>query len=180
MTQEIYTENIKEVLRSKDKIEKELHVKINNNGKIVSIDGTGEKEYIGLKMIEAINLGFSAERALLLNNEHIILQILNIKDLTKRNDLERVRARIIGTYGKTLANINLLTDCFIEINNNQVGIIGNTEDIETARNAVINIIQGSKQGSVYARLEKEKKTRKLDPRDKLSIKNEFKKRPAKR
>lgn len=174
MTQEIYIENIKEVLRNKSRIEKELNVKLENKGKLVFIEGNGEDEYLALKVLEAVNLRFSVERALQLKNEEIIMQILNIKNITRRNDLERVRARIIGIHGKTIANLCKLTDCQISLNNNQVGIIGHVKDIEEAIIALKILIQGSKQGNVYARLEKKKKQKRLAPQE--IIRDEFKKK----
>lgn len=177
MTQEIYIENIKEVLRNKSRIEKELNVKIENKGKLVFIEGEGEDEYLALKVLEAVSLRFSVERALLLKNENIIMNILNIKDITKRNDLERVRGRIIGIHGKTIANLCKLTDCQVSLHNNQVGIIGNANNIKEATIALRILIQGSKQGNVYARLEKKKKEKRLAPKE--IIKDEFKSRRKK-
>ncbi|MEK6859213.1 MAG: KH domain-containing protein [Nanoarchaeota archaeon] len=174
MTQEIYIENIMEVLKNKNRIQKELNVKITNKGKLVFIDGQGEKEYLALKVLEAVNLGFSVDKSLLLKDEEIILQTLNIKNITKRNDLERVRARIIGTHGKTIANLSKLTDCHLSLNNNQVGIIGNINNIEEAMIALRILIQGSKQGNVYARLEKKKRQKRLSQPE--VIKNEMKKK----
>jgi len=174
MTQEIYISNLKEVLRSKELIERELEVSITNKGKLIFIDGAGEDEYIGLKILEAINLGFSAEKALQLKDAEVILHVLNIKDITKRNDLERVRARIIGSEGKTLSTLETLTDCYVSLRNNQVGIIGNVEAIESAIIGVRCLIQGSKQANVYTKLEHQKKERRLNPESSMRIKNELK------
>ncbi|MFA5258634.1 MAG: hypothetical protein WC979_09585 [Candidatus Pacearchaeota archaeon] len=176
MTQEIYVGNIKEVLRSKGLLEKELEISLTNKGKLVFIDGSGENEYLGLKVLEAINLGFSAEKALELKDEEVILHVLNIKDITKRNDIERVRARIIGTEGKTLSTLETLTDCNVCLHNNQVGIIGNVEAIESAIIGVRCLIQGSKQANVYTKLEHQKKERRLNPESSMRIKNELKSR----
>ncbi|MEK6935592.1 MAG: hypothetical protein AABW67_02305 [Nanoarchaeota archaeon] len=160
--QETYSEFIGKIIASKRKIESTLGVKITNKGMIVFINGPGEKEFIASKVIDAINVGFSVERALLLKDEEIILQIINIKGKTKRNDLERIRGRIIGSDGKTLKILNNLTDCFVSVHNNQVGIIGDAEDIYTTVQSIESIIRGSKQANVYARLEKEKKKKRID------------------
>jgi len=42
---------------------------------------------------------------LLIKDEDFVFEIINIKDHTKRKDLERIRARIIGTKGKLASNI---------------------------------------------------------------------------
>ena len=171
--QETYSEFISKIITNKKKIESALNIRLINKGKIIFIKGKAENEFIALKVIEAINLGFSAERALLLKDENMLLQVLNIKDITKRNDLETVRARIIGKQGKTLKTLNTLTDCFISLNTNQIGIIGNAEDIEECVQSVISLIQGSKQGNVYARLEKIKKEKRLDEKLHLNETRKF-------
>ena len=162
--QEIYTEFIRKILQNKKKLESELKVKITNKGKNLFVDGEADKEFEALQIIEAINLGFSIEKALLLKTEDIILQTLHIKDITKRHDLERVRGRIIGTQGKTLKTLQNLTNCDFSLQDNQVGIIGNTEDIEEGIQAVTSLIQGSKQANVYARTEREMKKKRLNPK----------------
>ncbi len=168
--QEIYLENLRKVLKNKNTLEKELEVKINNKGKNVFIDGDAEKEFIAIEILQAINLGFLIEKALLLKQEEIIFQTINIKEITKRHDLERVRARIIGTHGKTLQCLEGLSKCSLCLHYNQVGIIGNVEEIENAKQALRSLIQGSKQGNVYARLERLKK----DKKKQTYLKNELK------
>jgi ribosomal RNA assembly protein len=172
--QEIYIEEIGNVLKNKSKLEKQLKVKITNQGKNFFVDGDGDKEYIALKVLEALDLGFSLGRALLLKKEDVILQTINIKDLTKRSDLHSVRARVIGTYGSTLTNLSKLTDCALAMKDNVIGIIGEAELMDEAKTAVEILIRGSKQANVYARLEKKKKDRRLNPKE--TIKNEMKKR----
>lgn len=158
--QETYVEEIGKVVPNKKRLESELKVKITNKGKNVFINGKAEDEFIALKVLEAINLGFSIERALLLKNPEILFQTLNIKDIKKGN-LEEIRARVIGTKGKTLKTINKLTDCAISLKDNCIGIIGDCDDIEEAVQAVTSLIRGSKQSHVYARLEREKKKKRL-------------------
>ncbi|MFA5855762.1 MAG: hypothetical protein WC867_00245 [Candidatus Pacearchaeota archaeon] len=159
--QQIYVKSIGKLLSNKNKIAKELGIKISNRGREVFINGDAEKEYIGLKVLEAIDLGFTVEEALLLKNEEVLLQILNIRDLTKRKDLHEVRARIIGTFGKTISNLENLSNCFVALKDNNVGIIGDAEEIDETILAIKSIIQGSKQANVYARLEREKKKKRV-------------------
>jgi ribosomal RNA assembly protein len=159
--QEIYVENIRKVLENKNKLEKALGVKITNIGKNLFVDGPAEKEFVALEVIESIELGFSVHKALLLTEEENILQIINIKDVTKKKNLKEIKARIIGTNGKTLKVLNELTDCQISVSDSKVGLIGDAEYIEEGVNAVKSLILGSKQGNVYTRLEREKKKKRL-------------------
>ena len=161
--QEIYVENLKEIIRTKNKLEKVLKIKLTTKGKIVFVNGNAEHEYNAIEILKAINLGFSTESALQLLLDNINLQIVNIKDITKRNDLERVRARIIGTKGKTLKTLNKLTNCNFSLHDNQIGIIGNANEIEDAIQSVTSLINGSKQSNVYGRLERQRKNKRLNP-----------------
>jgi len=160
--QEIYTEFIRKILQNKNKLEKELGVTITNKGKLIFVDGEADKEFEALQIIEAINTGFSVDKALLLKDENIILQTIHIKDITKRQDLERVRARIIGTQGRTLKTLNNLTNCEFSLQDNNIGIIGDAEEIEEGIQAITSLIQGSRQGNVYAHAEKEMKKKRLN------------------
>lgn len=158
--QEIYIEQVGRVTNHKKRLERELNVTLTNKGKNVFVEGDADNEYTAMQVLEALKIGFSIERALALKDEEIILQTLHIKDITKRHDLESVRARIIGTDGKTLKTLNNLTNCAISLEDNNVGIIGYTDDIEEAIQSITSIIQGSKQSNVYSRLEKQKKRKK--------------------
>jgi KH domain-containing protein len=173
MVQEIYTPNLKEILRSKSRFEKDLNIKLSNKGHNIFVEGSPEREFIAMEVLEAINLGFSADRALELNQDDFMLQTVHIKDLTKRQDLERIRARIVGTKGKTLKTLNNLTKCDLSVYNNEIGIIGPADEIENAVQAITSIIQGSKQSNVYSRLERLRKKKKLiDQGWELKVKKE--------
>ena len=150
----IICENPEKVLKNRKLLENKLKIKIINRGGEIFIDGSPEHEYMAEKVIDAINLGFPISSALLILNEEFIFEIINIKEHTKRKDLARIRARIIGTKGKTLKTFHHLTKCFLELKDNEVGIIGSVECIENAQEALILLIHGSKQANVYSYLEK--------------------------
>lgn len=176
--QETYIERIRAVMQNKKKLERELNIKISNKGHNVFVSGKPEDEYLALEILEAIDLEFSPERALLLKEEDVILHKINIKDLTKRKDTREIKARIIGSKGRTLKTLCNLSDCVFSVHDNTIGIIGNAEDIQDGIQCIKSIIQGSKQANVYSRLEKRKKEKKLS--NLLPIKNEFQARDIKR
>lgn len=147
-------EKIGEIIRNKELLEKTLDIKITNRGKEVFIDGLPLEEYEAEKVIDAINFGFKTEVALLIKERELAFEILNIKKFTTRTNLATVRARIIGTKGKTLKTLMELTDSFIEVRNNEIGIIGSPESMKTTQNALTSLIKGSKQANVYSFLEK--------------------------
>ena len=150
----IISEKIARIIKNKKRLEKELNIKISNNGKEVSIEGEPVDEYVAEKVLEALNLGFPLEIALLIKEEDYTFEVLNIRDFTKKKDFSRIRARIIGKEGKTLRTLNNLTNCNFEVLDKEIGIVGDAENIEAARQSVISLIQGAKQSNVYAYLEK--------------------------
>lgn len=150
----IISHKIVRIVRNKRRLEKSLDVKITNRGKEVSIEGESLKEYLAEKVIEALDFGFSLSSALQIKDEDFIFEIINIKDHTKRKDLKRIRGRIIGTDGRTLKTLHDLTECSFEIKDNQIGIIGDGENIGNAQQAIISIIKGAKQSNIYSYLEK--------------------------
>ena len=150
----IISDKLPRILKNKKRLEKKLDVKISNRGKELSVEGNSLNEYTANMVIEALTYGFPYSATMRIKEEGAIFEVLNIKDYTKSNNLERVRGRIIGKDGATLKTLQQLTKCDFEIKGNQVAIIGDPEYIENAQNAVISIIKGSKQSNVYAFLEK--------------------------
>jgi len=142
------------IIKARKKLEEELNVKIINQGKEIIIEGTPEEEYIAEKVIDAVDFGFPLGIAFLIKDEDFFLEIINIKDFTKKRDLKRIRARIIGTKRKTLNAIEHLTKCFFQVRDNEVAIIGDAEYIPNAQESVVSLVRGAKQSNVYAYLEK--------------------------
>jgi ribosomal RNA assembly protein len=156
MTEKIYSNNIRKILQNKKLLETSLKLKMTNQANIISLDGKAEDEYLGLKVIEAINLGFSITKALFLKEEDFTFEKIQIKPIAKRNDLSQVRGRVIGQRRKVLDTIEGLTDTFIVLHDNSVGIIGRVSDVQKAVYVLKRIIAGSKHANMYAWLEKRK------------------------
>ena len=151
---DIISDNTSKIVEKKNKLEKVLNVKINIKGNEITFEGSPENEYIAEKVLEALDFGFPLPVALLIKTEDFLFEILDIKKYTHRKDFETIRARIIGKNGKTLKTLNTLTECFFELKDNDVGIIGSPELIKNGQDAIILLVQGSKQANVYNFLEK--------------------------
>lgn len=147
-------EKISRIIKNKKRLEEELNVKIKNRGKEITIEGKPEDEYIAEMIIEALEFGFPFSVAMMIKEHEYIFEIINIKDYTKRKDLKKIRARIIGKQGKTFKTIQSLTKCHFELKDNSVGIIGDPEYIKNAQEALIYLIRGAKHSNVYSYLEK--------------------------
>lgn len=143
-----------ELKRNLAQLEEKLGVKITIKGKKVSIRGPALDEYEASLVLEAINFGFPSEKSLLLKNEDVIFRRINIRSFTRRKNLEDIRSRIIGKYGTTKRTIEEVSDCYIVIKENNIGIIGSVEDIDNILTALTNLIRGSKQANIYKYLER--------------------------
>lgn len=152
---QIILDNPKKIIKEKEILERELNIKISNlkNGSI-SIEGSPEEEYRAEKVLDAINLGFPTRFALLIKRQNLIFEILNIKKYMRGKNITRIKSRIVGEGGRALKNLSNLSDCYLELKGSNVGIIGEPENLENARNAIIMLIKGSKHANVYAFLEK--------------------------
>jgi ribosomal RNA assembly protein len=146
-------DKIARIIRNKKKLEEKLKIKLSNRGKEIKIEGEPNEEYIAEKVIDALDFGFPFSVAFLIKTDDFVFETLNIKDYTKRGDLNRVRGRIIGKNGVTLRVLNQLTKCYFEMKDNQIGIICSPEHLGGGQDAIISIIRGSKQSNVYNFLE---------------------------
>ncbi len=150
----IYSDKLPRITKNRKKLERLLKVKISNQGKDVTIEGTPENEFAARKVMDALNFGFPFSVAMTIKKQDYMFEVLNIKSYTKRKDMPSIKSRLIGTQGQTLKTLTELTKCHFEIKDNQVGIIGHPEYIKNAQEAIIQIIRGSRQGNTYAWLEK--------------------------
>jgi len=102
-------------------------------------------------VVEAIGLGFSPERALTLAQDEMVLSVIDLSPYTGKDkeDNTRIKARIIGTGGKTRRIIEETAHVYVSVGHNTVAIIGSTGDVEAAREAVEMLINGAPHSSVY-------------------------------
>ncbi len=154
MTETIFFEKTASLIQAKPELEKKLNIKINITGRKVEIEGSTVNEYEAMIVLDAINSGFSPKDALLLANEGYIFRKINMKDFTRRKNLDDVKARVIGTEGKTKRTIEEISGCKLVIKDKIVCIIGLAESIKDATTAITNLIKGSKQANVYSYLER--------------------------
>ncbi len=150
----IIIEKLARIIKSRKKLEEVLGIKITNRGTEVYIEGSAEDEYVAEKVLNALDFGFPFSVAIEIKKEDLMFEILNIKEYTNQKNLERVRGRIIGAKGKTIKTISKLSNCYLELKDNRVGIIGEPEFIKNAQEAIIFLAKGTKQGNVYSYLEK--------------------------
>ncbi len=155
-------------------IESKIKIKINYNLRRVSITGKELNEFLAEQMLIAVDFGFNVEDALLLKNENFVLEFVNIKDYARRKNLEEIRGRVIGRQGKAKMTIEELSGGVLAINNNQIGVIVDSEHLDAVIQGLISLIKGAKHSNVFSYLEKQNANlRELDEDD-LGLKLEKK------
>ncbi len=115
------------------------------------------------EIVKAIAIGFSPERAFRLLEEDQVLVTIDLKEIFGNTQhLTRVKARIIGEKGKTRKIIEETTGTYVNVGESIIGIIGDYEQTEIARQAINMLVEGKPHAAVYAFLERE--SRKLKRR----------------
>jgi len=148
-----------DVRKNKDDLEKKLKVRLEIIGRRVNFEGDSVDEFVALQVFDAINFGFSVRKALLAREEGFIFRRVHLKSHTKRN-LYDVKARLIGTKGKTRKTMSEISGCEIMIKESEAGIIGEAERVDDVERAIIHLIEGAKQGNMYKFLERMNRERK--------------------
>lgn len=136
------------------------------NGEATLHDEEATDTYMAFRMrdvIKAIGRGFSPEKAQSLLEDDLYYEEMDIREFSGKSPKRvlQVRARLIGSGGKTRALVEELTDCFLSIKGNTVAIIGDIEGVKVAKKAVTMILQGSEHSSVYSYLERKRKDLKI-------------------
>lgn len=120
-------------------------------------DGLGL--FTAREIIRAIGRGFNPRIALQLLKQDYALEMIDMKDIAGKNKstMERLKGRVIGKEGKAREEVERLTDTHISIYGKTIGIIGENQQVQLARQAVAMLLEGAMHKTVYRYLEKKKK-----------------------
>ncbi len=169
----IDVERMNKVKRAVPVIESRIKVKISFRKDKVMIKGAELNEFLVEQIIRAVDFGFHIDDAMLLKNEDFLLEFIDIKEHTRRNNIKDIRSRLIGTGGKARKTIENLTGSAIVINGNDVGVIVDSDHLDAVTQGIESIIQGSKHGNVFAYLEKQNISRRKFDEDDLGLKEKI-------
>ena len=165
---------------TKKRVEQETSTQLKIDSKEGEVEVIG-KDALGLyasrEIIQAIGRGFNPEFALLLLKQDYAFEQININDYLKTEDaMQRLKGRVIGSEGKARKYIEEMTETHISVYGKTIGIIGETENASTARQAIESLLKGSQHSNVYHWLEKRRKEqkRKEFEEDKIELKEKFK------
>jgi len=91
------------------------------------------------------------------------LEIMDIDDYVGKghDQLQRMRARVIGTGGKTRRIIEDMCGVDLSVYGDTVAIIGNSIQLPIGRTAVDMMLSGSEHATVYRYLERKRATLKI-------------------
>ncbi|MBI2102744.1 RNA-processing protein [Candidatus Woesearchaeota archaeon] len=146
---------------TKKEIEQLTHCRldVSAEGDVIIKGEDGMELYITKEIVRAVARGFNPKTAMLLHKTDYALEMIDMKDIAgkSKNTMERLKGRVIGKGGKSREEIERLTDCSISVYGKTIGIIGETDNVALARQAVAMLLQGSMHKSVFQFLERKKK-----------------------
>lgn len=134
-------------------------IEVASNGAIDQI-----QPFKAVEIVTAIGRGFSPQNAMKLLKEEYLLHVIDLRDFVGKSpqQIERIKGRIIGEGGRARVNMENLTNTSICVYGKTVSIIGEPHHIKIAISAITSISTGSKHGSVYGKLEANRRKEKLD------------------
>jgi ribosomal RNA assembly protein len=132
---------------TREKLEKSANVKLTFEENSVLIDGEGIDLLTAKNIVRAIGRGFAPDKAFRLLKEDELLEIIDID--YEPNKAKIIKARLIGTGGKTRRMIEEFSGSSMSVYGKTVCIIGKYEQNVIAREAIVMLLEGSRHANVY-------------------------------
>lgn len=146
-------ELLEEIRKEVEKVLK-CKIEIVEQNEIV-IKGEAYDEYNAKNVIQAFGRGFEMEKAYKLLREEYFFKFTNLKDFLGNDEqIRRIKARIIGTNGKTKLYIEEISGADLSIYGNTVGMIGTTEQLRMASAALQVLLEGGTHKKAYNIMER--------------------------
>lgn len=116
--------------------------------------------YVAQEVVRAIARGFNPDIALGLQKTEYMLELLNITEYAKsKNQLARLKGRVIGEGGKSRETIEQLSETNIVIYGKTIGIIGPSDCVQVAKKGIDMLLTGAPHATVFRILERWRRER---------------------
>lgn len=101
-------------------------------------------------VVKAVARGFPPEISRKLFNDNCRYDVIDLNEYTSsKQDMSRMRSRVIGTAGSAKKHIELLTGTDIRIQGKTIAILGEPSRVEVARGAIERLLLGSPHQRAY-------------------------------
>ena len=149
--------NVKKVIEEKTGCT--MDVDSESGSVVIESEGEAIAALKASEAIKAIARGFSPEKAFrLIENEDLMLDVIDLSNITTTPaDLTRIKGRIIGKNGKTREVIEQMAGVKMSVYGKTISLIGDPEQLTTARAAIDMLLDGAPHGAVYSYLEKRRR-----------------------
>lgn len=145
----------------KTEVERRLGVKLDINAEegVVAVENAGGDilaEWKARDITKAIGRGMSPEKALKLCSDEYVLELIDLPDIVGRSPkvISRQKGRLIGRDGKTRKFIEELSGAHISIYGKTIVLLGETEEVALAKEAILMIARGAPHGIAYKVLQR--------------------------
>ncbi|MDE1854797.1 MAG: hypothetical protein KGH57_00545 [Candidatus Micrarchaeota archaeon] len=150
-----------ELLKGKELMERArrrlgCELEIKNENELV-INGEAFNEYNARVVMQAFARGFEFDTACKLLSDDRFFESVDMKQIFKNEDqIKRIKARVIGTEGKTKNYIQSVSGADLAIYGDTVSMIGTVDEIKIAKAALEVLLEGGTHKKAYAIMEKAK------------------------
>ncbi len=116
-----------------------------------------------VEIVISIGRGFSPQNAMSLLKGENTLYVLDLREFgaKSKNQIERIKGRLIGEGGKARKNMENLSGTKISVYGRTASVIGGSKNLRLAIDAISSISEGSMHGSVYSRMESARRRDKI-------------------
>ncbi|MBI2445591.1 hypothetical protein HYV43_04345 [Candidatus Micrarchaeota archaeon] len=152
--------------RNENKLLKEVEqrgqVKLSIAERDVSIEGEGGQEWVVEQVLKALGCGFLAKQAYKLFSDQYFMDVIDLQAAFRGNHKKMIRykARVIGAQGTAKKKLQELSGAFLAVTADSIAILGEFDDLKSAKEAVLRLLEGAEHNGVYTYLEKENQRKK--------------------
>lgn len=146
----------------KNELEKRFNTKIFiNEDNVITLTGPDSlKIWTCEKVIKAIGRGFNPEIAKLIEREDYDFELIKLNEFTRsKNDMKRLKGRVIGCEGISKEQIEKKTGSYLSIYGKTIGIVAKFEVIHIVRTAIEMLLNGARHSTAFKYIDKENQKR---------------------